>query len=376
VQQFDTAPYFQASYVQMVTDPAWNRLIYGDYQKWIKAYDAVESGLPLNRPQGIVVDPNGVVYVADTGNSRVLVLKLSGPANDISLSYLGAIGGNELSQPTELAWDDRGTIFDARDDLLWVVDRGVSELVAYRTALNAAERLIKFRADDFVELSALAIGRFDGRSDGNIYIADAGARKIHRLYFDGAQINSAGVFQGETEMVPSALATDHWGNLYLSDEAHRQIQKFSPALEPLATLLPEDSNFQPVRFQPLFGSVVTSANQPAWSGYDQAFLLEKWTDNSGGRCYEFGIDLQINELQLTEDLSALSFTGKLTDPGYLMLELVSAQRHEGASTLIDEWRNAGTMQLRWDRRLANGEMIAPGYYNCAICSGPLMKNRK
>jgi hypothetical protein len=30
--------------------------------------------------------------------------------------------------------------------------------------------------------------------------------------------------------------------------------------------------------------------------------------------------------------------------------------------LVDEWRNAGSMQWRWNRRLANGEMIAPGYY--------------
>jgi DNA-binding beta-propeller fold protein YncE len=359
VRQFDTAPFFQASYVQMVTDPAWNRLVYGDYQKWIKAYDAAETGLELNRPHGIAVDPQGVVYVADTGNRRVLILKLSGPADNISLSYLGAIVSDELSQPTELAWDDRGTIFDSSDDLLWVIDRGVNILLAYR---GAAERVAAYQANEFVDLSALAIGRFDGRSDGNIYLADAGARKIYRLYFDGSSIRAVGAYQGEAEMVPAALATDHWGQVYLSDEAYRQIEKFSPALEPLATLRSDDPNFQPVRFQPLFGSVITSANQPTWSGYDQAFLLEKWTDHSGGRRYELGIDLQMNELRLTTDLSEIIGNGKLTDPGHLQLELLPAQSSNAVNVLIDAWQNAGPVQLRWDRRLPDGKMAAPGYY--------------
>jgi FlgD Ig-like domain/NHL repeat len=359
VQQFDTAPFFQAGYVQMVTDPAWNRIVYGDYQKWIKAYDGSETGLPLNRPHGIVVDPQGVVYVADTGNRRVLVLKLSGPADNMSLSYLGAIVDDALSQPTELAWDDRGTIFDSSDDLIWVIDRGANTLLAYR---GTSERVAAYQANEFVELSALAIGRFDGRSDGNIYIADTGTRKIHRLYFDGSSIRSVGVYQGEAEMVPAALATDHWGQVYLSDEAYRQIRKFSPALEPLATLRSDDPNFQPVRFQPLFGSVITNSNQPAWSGYDQAFLLEKWTDQSGGRRYELGIDLQMNELQLTADLSEIIGEGKLTDPGHLKLELVPVQSNTTASVLIDAWQNAGSVQLRWDRHLPDGKMATPGYY--------------
>jgi len=362
LQQFDTAPYFQASYVQLVTDPAWNRIVYGDYQKWIKVYDAAETGLALNRPQGIVVDPQGIVYVADMGNSRVLALKLSGPASDLKLSYLATLGGNALSQPTELAWDDRGTIFDTSDDLLWVVDRGTNALLVFRTARAADDAIITFSNQNFIDLAALAIGRFDGRSDGNIYVADAGARKIHRLYFDGEKMTAVSAYQGEAEMLPSALATDHWGNVYLANEAYRKIQKFSPALAPLAELHSDDANFQPLSFQPLFGSITTNANQNLWSGYDQAFLLEKWTDNSGARRYELGIDFHLTDLRVTADLAHLTLAGNITDPGRLKIELVPLKNNSPVIAIAEAWHNSGNVQLTWDRRLPSGEMAAPGYY--------------
>ncbi len=361
VQQFDTAPFIAASYVQLVTDPAWNRIVYGDYQRWIKAYDGRDTGQLLNRPQGIAVDAQGRVYVADTGNARVLVLQLTGPAENLSLAFMKELGKGELAQPSALAWDDRGTIFDSSDDVLWVIDREQAALLAYR--LGSSQRILKYQSESMIDPAAIAIGRFDGRGDGNIYLADAATRKLHRLHFGEEGVRPLNSVAGGEEMVPTALATDHWGNVYLSDESYRQIQKFSPSLELLTTLRAEDENFRPLQFQTLFGSLeLANATQPQWSGYDQAFLLEHWTDKSGGRRYELGIDFELEQLRLSDDLAALSLAGKLTDPGHLKTELVAVQTEAAVNALHEGWLNAGALALQYDRRNRNGEMIAPGYY--------------
>ncbi|MGH7492000.1 MAG: FlgD immunoglobulin-like domain containing protein [bacterium] len=369
LRQFDTAPFIAASYVQLVTDPAWNRIVYGDYQKWIKAYTGDEGVKPLLRPHGLAVDVNGLVYVADTGNRRILVLKLSGPADQLELSYAGTLGGEELSQPTEVAWDDRSTIFDDSDDLIWVVDRGARALLAYRAKdLSAREQLaatpvVHHKSETWVTPAAIAVGRFDGRSDGNIYLADAGTRQLYRFYFDGQALIPVHAVSGEAEMVPASLATDHWGNVYLADAAYRRLQKFSANLTLLVTLEPEDETFQPARFQPLFGSVALPGRpEPFWSGYDQAFLLEQWSENSGGRRFELGIDFAVDDLRLVQDLSSLVLTGKLTDAGHLKTELVNDESNEPVRALHEGWNNAGGIQFSYDRRNFAGELIAPGNY--------------
>lgn len=361
VQQFHTAPFIAASYVQLVTDHSWNRIVYGDYQRWIKAYDGRDSGTPLKRPQGIAVDAQGRVYVADTDNGRVLVLQLAGAPENLSLVFMKELGKGELSQPSALAWDDGGTIFDNSDDMLWVIDRGQAALFAYQ--INSAQRVVKYQSESLRDPVAIALGRFDGRSDGNLYLADAAARKVLRLFFDGENLLRVGDVACGDETVPTALATDHWGNVYLSDEAYRQIQKFSPSLELLTTLRAEDENFRPLQFQTLFGALeLADAAQPQWSGYDQAFLLEHWTDNSGGRRYELGMDFELEQLRLSADLSALSLAGKLTDPGYFKTELINVQTKSAAHALHEGYANAGTVSLQYDRRGRNGEMIAPGFY--------------
>ena len=87
VTQLSSAPFLTSRYVQLVTDPAWNRIVYGDYQGWMKAYDGRTGPEALNRPHGIDRDAIGKIYVADTGNHRIVVLGLEGRGEQTELKY-------------------------------------------------------------------------------------------------------------------------------------------------------------------------------------------------------------------------------------------------------------------------------------------------
>ncbi len=90
----------------------------------------------FSSPQGIAVDPAGTLYVADTGNSRVLQL-LAPTTTDLNADLLfgqqtsasagcnaeGAVSATTLCSPRGLAVDDRGSLFAA--------DSGNQRVVVY-----------------------------------------------------------------------------------------------------------------------------------------------------------------------------------------------------------------------------------------------------
>lgn len=361
-EALDGAPFFKSSYVQIVSDPGWNRLIYGDYQKWLKSYDAEETGMALHRPLGIAVDARGVVYVADAGNRRVVVLKLTGPADDLDMLYLGTIGESTLSQPTELAWDDRGTVGDAVDDLLWVLDQGANRLLAFNTNLASKKLVVDYKDENLNAATALAIGHYDGTSNGQIYVADQATRSVRRLYFDGITVSETAVWHAAKELVATALATDHWGQVYLTDQAANKIIKFSPELEPLAVFTAPQNSGRPQRLQTLFGAIKTAADAPLqWSGYNQAFLLEEWNAESGARRIELGQNVIVHSISASKELDQLHVSGKLTDPGKITIS-ISNERNGEQHELISSWHSSGAYLLRWNRQQQREKMIEPGYY--------------
>jgi len=65
-----------------------------------------EKSVPLSSPEDIFIDSKDHVYVADTGNSRIVVFDQWG-------NYLQTIGQNTLSKPTGVFVDEEGTVYVA-----------------------------------------------------------------------------------------------------------------------------------------------------------------------------------------------------------------------------------------------------------------------
>jgi uncharacterized protein (TIGR03663 family) len=181
-------------------------------------------------PRAIAAGPDGLLYVADSGNNRIQVLDAEG-------NFVRAWGspGSEASQfqePWGIAVSDAGRVY-------------VSDTWNHRIQVFDLEGDFLFGWGQFMDTR----GEPDGESEvfwgprdlaldaeGNVYVADTGNKRIQKFTADGeflAQWGGGGVIPGRFEE-PTGLTVDPEGNIYVADTWNRRVQKFSPALEPLA----------------------------------------------------------------------------------------------------------------------------------------------
>ena len=82
----------------------------GRYQRTLGGTGSV-GGLELRRPEGVEVDPEGNVWVADTGNHRLLVVKPDGTR----VASYGSLGSSRdrFREPRDITFDRSGLVYVA-----------------------------------------------------------------------------------------------------------------------------------------------------------------------------------------------------------------------------------------------------------------------
>jgi DNA-binding beta-propeller fold protein YncE len=174
----------------------------------------------FSEPQGITVDSKGMVYVADTLNHRVQVFDTNGK-HKASFGRFGEKSG-EFRFPHDIVVDSKGNVY---------------------VADSQNGRIQKFN-DKYKFLKAWGSkgpgdGQFDGAmfmtidSSDRIYVGDAFNQRIQIFDTEGNLLETIG---GKVTMLIamedgnfatiSGLAVDSSGNLYVSDDLNRRIQKF------------------------------------------------------------------------------------------------------------------------------------------------------
>src|SRR5215471_1532336 len=161
----------------------------------------------FSSPLGMAVNPlTGDLYVADFGNNRV-VRFLSPFANpsriepdevfgqpNFSTRTAGATSSTSLNQPRSVAFDAAGN--------LWVADAGNN-------------RVVRFSAGVLSSSTPPAADTVIGQKD-----------------FFGSSANAGGTVSGSGFDIPSGLVLDAQGNLYVSDARNSRVLKFSAPLGP------------------------------------------------------------------------------------------------------------------------------------------------
>ena len=336
VDLYDVFPYVESRSFQVVSDPAWNRLVVGEAGRALRAYDGAGKPLgALDEPRGLAVDDQDRVYVADAGNDRVVVLQASTAFGEVTLTPLYAIPG--LARPFDVAWSDGGTPFDAGDDLLYVADTGRNRVAAFALSSSSAREVASLGSlgsgdGRFAGPMAIRAGRDAGRSTRDVYVADAHNSRIVRLVHDASGLRWATEVPANADVVTS-LDTDQWGNVYAAAPNRGVVRKLAPDLSLVAELrgdLVRPRNFHVPFFtvrDPRTGTVTRE-------GRANGLTIEEWTDASGVRLWNLG--LEVPELSVSGATPAARFT--LTDRARVTLELADAA---GGAALVR--RSAGTL---------------------------------
>lgn len=210
-------------------------------------YNGVYDGLPLNAPRALAVGEDGIRYIADSGNNRIVALD---PNGDFVLAFgsqcnlaegeaSGCVdpdgagplqfGDGQFFEPWGVAvdrdgniyvadtWNGRIQVFDANGDFLhkWGFFNVISEMPGDPNALFGPRGLA-------IDL------------DGNLLVADTGNKRLLKYSPDGAliqQVGGGGVVGGRFEE-PTDVAVDPTdGGVFVADAWNRRIQKLTSDLE-------------------------------------------------------------------------------------------------------------------------------------------------
>jgi DNA-binding beta-propeller fold protein YncE len=290
---YDRFPYVESRRFQIVSDPRWNRLVCGEPGQGLSSYDGRGGPLgTLSEPHGMAVGENSFVYVADTGNDRIVVLEAVTRFGDIVLEPRFAIPN--LAHPYGVAWSDGGTPFVTGDDVLYVAETGRNRVVALALAASGARAVATIGdlgsgTGRFAGPMAIAVGRDQGRNTKDVYVADAHNQRIVHLRHDGSALAWVTAACSDADVV-TALDTDAWGNVYAAAPRAGLVRKFSPALVPVAEL--RSAMDQPKAFHVPFSEVRDHRDgSVARVGQPNGVAVERWSDDSGLRLWSLGVEI-------------------------------------------------------------------------------------
>jgi class 3 adenylate cyclase len=186
----------------------------------------------LFRPGALAVDGLGSVYVADTGNNRIRVIKPDGSIDTIAGNGTRGFTGDggpareaSFFAPLGLAFSPDGSLFiaDTNNNRVRRIDHGGNVVTVAGTGdagLSGDGGPATRAALDLP--SGLAFDRA-----GNLYIADTGNDRVRKVTPDGTITTAAGGGDADRLARPAAVAVDADGVLFIADTGNHRLVKLA-----------------------------------------------------------------------------------------------------------------------------------------------------
>jgi hypothetical protein len=196
--------------------------------------DGVGAGAMFYSPQGIDIDANGNLYVADKNNHRIR--KITPNLTVSTVAGLGGAGGStdgdatvaQFSSPLGVAVDVSGNLYiaDGNHRIRKITPAGITSTLAGSTMgiTDADGTAARFNKPANVAVDA----------NGNIYVADDDNERIRKVTPTGTVTTIAGGFapgytdgagEDATFRSPTGVAIDATGAIYVADRQNHSIRK-------------------------------------------------------------------------------------------------------------------------------------------------------
>jgi DNA-binding beta-propeller fold protein YncE len=206
----------------------------------------------FNSPEGVAVDSAGNVFVADTGNHRIMKFKLANPCPagtaQIKVGVCFVISwDNQFNAPRDLSVDSSGDVY--------VVDVNPSRIQKFKLANPCPAGMTQIKVGVCFVIAWGTSGQGNGEfkfpmsigidSSGHVFVADLGNYRIQK--FKLANPCPAGTTQvpsnpvggmcfvstwgsqgpNRGQFLPNHVAVDFTDNVYVADSSNLRIQKFT-----------------------------------------------------------------------------------------------------------------------------------------------------
>ncbi|MDZ7303165.1 MAG: NHL repeat-containing protein [candidate division KSB1 bacterium] len=295
-------------------------VIYNTSMNMIAIYGLYEKGeRKLNRPRGIAAHRAGDVYLADTGNNRVV--HFFNPSKE--LKWVSALGG--MSVPQDVAISADRTVF--------VTDTGNNRVLVFRE-----DKLIQSWDNPGLLSWPSGIAATDSTEQWSFYkdtfvaVIDRHGQRLQKFTRDGRLIKAVTVTEiGKPNAKLMYVAIDYYSNVYVTDFTNHCVHKFDRDLNYLAAYGRRgngDKEFiepRGIAIYKRFGQVLIDDRESAqyyWIGTDIANLRAS--------------------KHLTSPLLQIDYF--LTEPSYVTLEILDARGQTLAKPLNKTLRFSGPQQ--------------------------------
>jgi trimeric autotransporter adhesin len=238
-------------------------------------------GAQLYGPADVTVDSAGNLYIADLGNNRVRKVS-NGVITTVAGNGTISLGGDNGPATSAQLWSPHGVALDSAGNL-YIADTGNQRIreVSDGVITTVAGSGIGFGGDNGPATSAQLSGPGGVAVDsaGNLYIADSFNRRVREVSNGiittvaggGTTLGDNGPSTNAQLGVPSGIAVDSSGRIYISDFSDLRIRLLTPtgsacaySLTPTSLQPPASGGSFNVAIQTTAGCSWTISGLPNW----------------------------------------------------------------------------------------------------------------